>query len=645
MAVSDNAVTLPHPYPATAFGQLRNAALVMLVVGGAVVGIASDEGGYFPTSWGLSSALLLWTCGVWLVLSGRTDAGRLDAAFLGLLAALTCWTGLSIEWSLVPAESVLELERALVPLAGVAALLVLARRRHVPQLVGVLLAAIALVSTYAVSTRLFPNRIGHYAPSHDERLLDPLGYWNTLGLFAVMGLLLAVGVFVGATSRWARAAGALCVVPLASALYFTFSRGSWLALALGLGLLLVITPGRLRMIGNVVVVGAPAALGLLLASHSFALTHGTAPVSDVASDGRRLAPVLLVLALGSAGLAVLLDVAEKRVSFPRGVRRALGAVLIACLLAAVASVLLHEGGPVKLAHRTWTSFSAPPPATGPDLDKRLFSFSGNGRVELWRAAWQEYRSHSVTGGGAGTFERVWQSNKDAAFKVRDAHSLYLETLAELGPVGLALLVALLAIPIGAGLVVRRQPMLPAALAAYVAFLIHAGVDWDWELSGVTLTALLIGCLALVAFRSRPERLVGGGLRVAGCAAVFLVSLAAIAGYLGNSALARAQGEIAARAYVDAVNDANRAHKLMPWSPWPLIARGDAQLAGGASAQAATSYRKAIDIDSREWRAWLQLGLATRGKTRAAALARARHLYPTSQEIAEAVALLENQTKG
>ena len=42
--------------------------------------------------------------------------------------------------------------------------------------------------------------------------------------------------------------------------------------------------------------------------------------------------------------------------------------------------------------------------------------------------------------GAGTFERSWQRNPDAVLKARDAHSLYLETLSELGPVGLGLLI-------------------------------------------------------------------------------------------------------------------------------------------------------------------------------------------------------------
>jgi O-antigen ligase len=83
---------------------------------------------------------------------------------------------------------------------------------------------------------------------------------------------------------------------------------------------------------------------------------------------------------------------------------------------------------------------------------------------------------------------------------RDAHSLYVETLAELGPVGLALLLLALAVPLLA-LRSRGDPLLAAAGAGYVAFLVHAGVDWDWEQPSVTLAGLACGACVLVRARS------------------------------------------------------------------------------------------------------------------------------------------------
>jgi O-antigen ligase len=623
---------------------VRPALPVMLVTGGSVIGLASAQGGYFPTSWGLGAALLLWTTGLWLVVSGRTDAGRIDVLFLSLLGALTCWIGLSIAWSVVPAQSVLELERTIVPLAGVTAVLVLARREHVQRLFCLLLGSIATVSTYSLATRLFPDRLGSFDAIAGYRLSDPLGYWNTLGVFAAMGILLAVGVVADAKSRWARAAASAALVVLTVTLYFTYSRGAWLALALGLGVLVAATPRRLRTIGTMLVAAAPAALGVLLASRPYALTHENVRLAQSAADGHRLAAAVVTLAFAAASLALVVDLAQRRITVPHRVRVASGATLIAALVVVSAAVLVREGGPVSMASHAWRAFSAPPPATGTDLDKRLFSFSGNGRVDLWAAARDEYVDHRVTGGGAGTFERFWQSRESASFKVRDAHSLYLETLAELGPVGLALLVALLLVPVGAAVAVRRHAMLPAALAAYAAFLIHAGVDWDWELSGVTLTALLVGSLAVISLRDRSLRVIGGNVRVVACAAVLLASMAMILAYLGNGALDRAQTAVTEKSYTDAVDEANRARRLMPWSPWPLIARGDAQLAAGDAIGAAASYRHAVSVDSGEWRAWLGLAIATRGAARAAALAHARRLYPKSAEIAETVATLKVKTK-
>ena len=71
------------------------------------------------------------------------------------------------------------------------------------------------------------------------------------------------------------------------------------------------------------------------------------------------------------------------------------------------------------------------------------------RPWYWHVAWAQTEEHPLTGRGAGTFERAWLEAQPAPVFVRDAHSLYLETLAELGVVGLALLVIALAAPLAA----------------------------------------------------------------------------------------------------------------------------------------------------------------------------------------------------
>jgi O-antigen ligase len=138
---------------------------------------------------------------------------------------------------------------------------------------------------------------------------------------------------------------------------------------------------------------------------------------------------------------------------------------------------------------------------------------GGDRAWYWHVAWEDVAAAPIHGRGAGSFELSWLERQPVPVSVRDAHSLYLETLAELGVVGLTLLLLALAPP----LVLALRASSAAAAGGYVAFLLHAGVDWDWELPAVTLAGLFCGVAALrrtaaqalptpgVSTRSRPEK--------------------------------------------------------------------------------------------------------------------------------------------
>ena len=117
---------------------------------------------------------------------------------------------------------------------------------------------------------------------------------------------------------------------------------------------------------------------------------------------------------------------------------------------------------------------------------------GGDRAWYWHVAWQEASAFPIAGRGAGTFELAWLEEQPIPVSVVDAHSLYLETLAELGLVGLGLLALALAPP----LVAAFRGASAAAAGGYVAFLFHAGLDWDWELPAVTVAGLLCGAAVL-----------------------------------------------------------------------------------------------------------------------------------------------------
>ncbi|MDQ3672123.1 MAG: O-antigen ligase family protein [Actinomycetota bacterium] len=146
------------------------------------------------------------------------------------------------------------------------------------------------------------------------------------------------------------------------------------------------------------------------------------------------------------------------------------------------------------------------------------------RVDYWSVAWSQWEANTWLGAGAGTFAQYWQ-REDAPVAVRDAHSLYLETLAELGPVGLLLLLVALTIPILAALSARDAPLTGVSASAYSAYLVHAGLDWDWEMPAVTLAGLLCAVGLLAAARQKPHAItIGRGGR-----RVFAVATLAIAG--------------------------------------------------------------------------------------------------------------------
>ena len=85
-------------------------------------------------------------------------------------------------------------------------------------------------------------------------------------------------------------------------------------------------------------------------------------------------------------------------------------------------------GAVNAEHRE-------PPAAGAVAESRLASLSSN-RYEYWKVAVRSFGEHPLAGVGTSGFAVEWLRERPFDESVRDAHSLYLETAAELGIVGL-----------------------------------------------------------------------------------------------------------------------------------------------------------------------------------------------------------------
>lgn len=599
-----------------------------------VAGLALANGGFFPVSWGWSSLALLWLAGLVLLVGRPSRPGILEGTYMVLVAALTAWTFLSAAWTSSLTDTIAEGERSVVYLSGALAVILLLRGASQRSIVLGTWAAITVVSLYALSTRLFPTRFGRFEPIAGYRLSDPVGYWNALGLLAAMGLLLAVGL--AARDRLTvRALAAASSVVLVSTIYFTFSRGAWIAFFAGLVAVVAVDRRRLQLLATGIVTAGWCGAAVWIASRSDALTHQNTSLVAASRDGHGLAVILIGLATAAALSVLVLDALEPRAHLPHGARRFLAGTLLFLLAAGVIVVAGRYGGPTALADRAWNSFKAPPVAAQSNLNSRLFNLSGTGRLDQWRVAWKEYQAHPWLGSGAGTYAKFWFQQRPSTTTVHDVHNLYLETLAELGPVGLALLAALFAVPlIGLWRSRAAGPLTASAFGAYVAYWLHAAVDWDWELPAVTLAAIFCGLVLLKSDEAADERpRLGLGVRLGGVAAVLAMGAFAFVALIGNSAASASSTAAQSKNWAKAASEARTADSWLPWSsdPWRLL--GEAQLGAGDLAAARESFRKAIAKDRDDWTLWYELASASKGRPQRIALAAASRLNPRSPEIA------------
>jgi hypothetical protein len=603
----------------------------------ALVVIAAENGGYYPTTWNWAALVIGWVAAVALAVRETVTLSRLELVSIGALLAIAGWVALSGVWTASLPSTVLEVQRDVLYPVGVLAAVAIFGRRSVRRLLGAICVAITLVSWYALATRIFPDRAGTFDPIAGYRLFRPIGYWNSLGIFAAMGALLALAFAARGRHLLTRLLAAVSLVVLAPTLYFTYSRGAWIALALGLLTAIALDTRRLQLITTALVVAPAPIVAVLVASHLRGLTHTDSSLTRATHDGHRLALVLVALTAAAAALTWGQGRLATTVSIGSRVRRMYAAALILTLAASLSLVVARYGSPEKIARHGWSQFATPAPAGGTNLNAHLFSFSGSGRTILWHHAWRDARAHPVLGSGAGTYEIWYLRHRADGHKVRDAHNLYIEMLAEIGPIGLALLLLALLTPLVAAVRARHRPMTAIAAGAYFAFLVHAGVDWDWEVTAVTLTGLLCGVALMIAARRDVNTLRLGRRRYALAAPAIAVASFSIVGLLGNMPAASAGKAIRADNWADARSEADKEIRWAPWSADGWRRLGQSEVGSNQVVAGVRDLRKAIRKDPQNWDRWFDLALATTGAEQRRALERALALNPHSPEIAEFVA--------
>jgi hypothetical protein len=589
-----------------------------------VVSLGANDGGYFPLSWAWTALVTWWVVAVAFVARRRLPLGRYDVTLAVAALAFTGWFAVSAAWSRSASSTLDETVRYLAYAGLVWAALLVVTRRTVTSLLGGVCVGIALLELYALATRLMPDRFGTFdSVTASYRLSAPISYWNGLGILAVVGLVLALGFALRAETTLTRmlAGGALPL--LAAAMYFTFSRGAWLGLGVALVVVAAADKRRLELVASGLLLAVPTALAVAFAARSDGLTVRGASFEQATHDGHRLLPLLLVLAVLSAGLAAVAS-AEDWIRLTQRYRRILKAAAAAAVAGLVGTGLVWAGPPWQLVDRAWDSAHAPPTRVEGQVGNRLLTLAPNGRYSLWTTARLDWQERPLTGLGGGTFWQSWSASPRQTFLAKDAHGAYFETLAELGLIGLVLLLAVVAVPCVAGVRARGQPLVPFALAAYAAWVMHSGVDWDWELLGVTGPALLCGVALVAAARGRSVRarraVTLGGAVAAGC-----LALAAATNVIAQERLVSASVKLGEGRVSSALADARTARRFAPWSVEALRLEAEGLESAGRPGAALEVYLRAVTRDPESWPVWFDLALAARGSERERAMRMVRRL--------------------
>ncbi len=578
---------------------------------------------------------------------------------VALMAALAAFTALSIAWALEPSDAWVESGRTLSYLfafAGAVALARLLPGRSAAVVGSVLLSALALCG-YALLTKVFPAALAE-AETY-ARLREPFGYWNAVGLAAALAA--PPCLWLG-TRREGHPAARAAAYPALALLIVTallsYSRGSLLAVAIGSVFWLATVPRRLRALVLLAIAGTGAALVVAWTFGQQALSEDRVPLAARNEAGHELGLLLLlmIVLLWAAGL--LADLAAERRPARERTRRRIGKALLAGLALSPVVVLValaaSPGGVGGNVSGAWGSLTDPDART-PANDPGRLTATGSVRARYWREALHVFAEHAVAGAGAGAYATARTRYRRDQLEVLHAHGYVVQVLADLGLVGLALSLALLAAWLaGAARATglrRRDRGLPfdgeriallTLSAVVVVFGVHSLLDWTWFVPGTAVVALLCAGWVVAQGPLGPRPATAGPApwpRFARpAAAAALAGLALLAAYAtwqplravraGHDALAQlAAGDApAARAA------AQRARDYDPLSIEPLFELAAIEDAAGRRAAAQHQLQQAVALqpaNPEPWRRLAAYALQVRGDPRLAfeALRAAIYLDP------------------
>jgi UDP-GlcNAc:undecaprenyl-phosphate GlcNAc-1-phosphate transferase len=484
---------------------VEGAVLVFITV---VCGLSPALFGFYRLSvWGPIALVVL---AVLLGLTIARPAAPRPVALVGTggLVLLWLWALSSAGWAESADQALLDANRWMLYAAMFAVLVLLLRDDRLGRLVMASATAAVMAFGLYLCVRLLEPDAGELFLF--RRLNGPLGYVNGQAGYLLLGLWPLVALAERARSHLLSGAAVSGAVVLAGLSVLAQTRAVIPAVIVSAIVLVVVLPRRTARLWALVAVAA----GVALAAGPLLDVYDSASGSQQPDAGTIRSGVLALI--GAAAVVGMLwagaryTAARATSKSPRHARAASVIGLSALGVALVVGGLSAGGNPVDRARTEVHAFKNLDSDSAAASTTRFTSGGGN-RYDYWRIAARQFEDHPVKGIGAGNYDRTYFLERRTVEDVRQAHSLPLQVLGELGLVGgIGLLLFVGAVLLGFFRRVRAartsERDLSLAVAAggmFLVWLVHTSVDWLHLIPGVTGIALCAAAV-LVAPWSRPE---------------------------------------------------------------------------------------------------------------------------------------------
>jgi O-antigen ligase len=148
--------------------------------------------------------------------------------------------------------------------------------------------------------------------------------------------------------------------------------------------------------------------------------------------------------------------------------------------------------------------SSASPSLRPGAATRFTTFNSS-RYAYWDVAFKAFGDEPIRGVGAEGWGVYWLRDRKVPDFAQDAHSLELQTLAELGIIGVLFLALFLAGTVLVSISAHRlAPKLAAGpVAGFTVYVVHSPLDWDWQMPVVTVFAMVLAGALVALSESAP----------------------------------------------------------------------------------------------------------------------------------------------